>query len=59
VYVAYDVSLDGTAEANTTTLATDDESAVKEARQYLADHETIEVWNGSRSVARLTRDVGG
>jgi hypothetical protein len=34
VYVAYDVSLDGTAEANTTTLATDDESAVKEARQY-------------------------
>jgi hypothetical protein len=56
VYVAYHVNLDGTAEANYHLVATDDESAVREARQYLAEHESIEVWNGSRSVARLTRE---
>jgi hypothetical protein len=58
VYIAYHVNLDGTTEANYHLQATDDESAIKEARQYLASHESIEIWNGSRSVARLKRDVG-
>jgi hypothetical protein len=54
VYLAYHVNLDGTAEANYHLQVTDNESAIKEARQYLANHENIEVWNRSRSVARLT-----
>jgi len=53
--MAYHVNLHGEATANYHLVATDDESAVKEARQYLSNHESIEVWNGSRSVARLTR----
>jgi hypothetical protein len=56
VYIAYHVDLSGATKANYNLAATDDVSAREEARKYLAHHETIEVWNGSRCVAHLTRE---
>jgi hypothetical protein len=48
------VDLSGVARPNYRLVASD--SAVQEARRYLEKHKTIEVWNGSRRVARLTRE---
>jgi hypothetical protein len=37
----------------------DDEDAIQEARQYLANHGSVEARNGSRRIARLTcEDMG-
>jgi hypothetical protein len=56
VYIAYHVDLSGVALANYRLVASDDETAVQEARRYLENHESVEVWNGSRRVARLTQE---
>ena len=58
VYIAYHVDPSGVATANYKLAATDDDAAYKEAQQYLANHESIEVWNGSRLVVRLMRGKG-
>jgi len=55
VYIAYHVDPSGATKANYKLAATDDQTAVQEAHRYLATHETVEVWRGSRHVARLTR----
>jgi hypothetical protein len=56
VYIAYHIDHSGVAQAKYHLVASEDGSAVQEARKYLANHESIEVWNGSRRVAHLTRD---
>ena len=56
VYIAYHVDLWEGATAHYKLAATEDEPAVEEARRYLARHQSIEVWNGSRRVARLVRE---
>ena len=56
VYIAYYIDPSGVTKAHYNLTASNDESAVKEAQQYLDRHQSIEVWNGSRRVARLTRD---
>ena len=55
-YFAYHVDLYGTARASYGLQATNDSSAVSEARYFLKFHPTLEVWQGARWVARLLRD---
>jgi hypothetical protein len=55
-YRAYHVDLTGVALASYDLLASDDEAAKLEARQYLSLHSSIEVWEGPRWVARLVAD---
>ena len=54
-YVAIHVDLQGVAKEAYDLKATDDEQAREEARKYLNEQQTIEVWHGPRRVVRLVR----
>jgi hypothetical protein len=55
-YFAYHVDLYGTARASYELQATNDATAIEEARYFLKFHPTLEVWQGARWVARLLHD---
>jgi hypothetical protein len=55
-YVAHYVNIFGASQAAYELQAKDDEAAKAEGREYLRRHPSIEVWDGSRWVARFTRD---
>jgi hypothetical protein len=52
-YFAYHVDLQGIARASYELQGTEDSSAVAEARYFLKFHQSLEVWQGARWVARL------
>ncbi len=55
-FVAFAVDINGTALARYDLTATEKELAEQEARQYLEQHQVIEVWSDDhRRVARLVR----
>jgi hypothetical protein len=53
-YFAYHVDVRGIARASYELQATNDSNAVAEARYFLKFHPSLEVWQGARSVARLS-----
>ena len=52
-YVAYHVDLQGVALASYELKATEDATAVSEARHLLKLHPSLEIWYGARFVARM------
>lgn len=54
-YVAYAVDLSGVVLAIYELECAGDDEARHRAEKFLAAHPTIEVWDGVRRVARLTR----
>jgi hypothetical protein len=55
-FTAFAVDINGTALARYDLAATEKESAEREARQYLEQHQVIEVWSHDhRRVARIAR----
>ena len=54
-YVAYAVDLWGVVHATYELECVDDNDAKHRAEIFLEAHAAIEVWNGMRRVARLTR----
>ena len=55
-FAAFAVDINGTALARYDLTATEKEAAEQEARQYLEQHQVIEVWSDDhRRVARLVR----
>ncbi|MBR1235567.1 hypothetical protein JQ629_29415 [Bradyrhizobium sp. AUGA SZCCT0222] len=55
-FIAYGVDLSGVALASYDLAATDSQTAEREARQYLEEHPTIEIWSyDHRRIARLVR----
>lgn len=55
-YFACYVDIYGTARASYQLNVSDDAIAIREARNYLKLHPSIEVWQGARWVARLLRE---
>ena len=55
-YTVFCVDLLGLAVASYDLHAGDDDAAKAEARQFLASHPSVEVWDGPRWVARLVRE---
>ena len=55
-FIAYALDLSGVALARYDLAATDSQTSEREARRYLEDHPTIEIWSHDhRRVARLVR----
>lgn len=54
-YFAYYVDFAGAARARYELKAIDDCRAVAEGRQFMKLHPSVEIWQGSRIVARLLR----
>ena len=54
-YVAYAVDLAGVAHATYEIECPNDDSAKQRAHKFLEAHPVVEVWQGVRRVARLTR----
>jgi len=56
LFTAFAVDINGTVLARYDLAATEEELAEQEARQYLEQHQVIEVWsNDHRRVARIVR----
>jgi len=55
-YVAYAVDTFGVSLATYEFLCASDADAEHRARKLLEAHPTIEIWQGTRRVVRLTRD---
>lgn len=53
-FIAFAVDIYGVAKARYDLAATTVEEASKEAREFLASHESLEVWQGARLVGRVT-----
>ncbi|WP_024516210.1 hypothetical protein [Bradyrhizobium sp. Tv2a-2] len=56
-YIAYAVDVSGIANATYELQCANDEDAEDRVRELLEAHQTIELWEGVRRVARLTRDM--
>jgi hypothetical protein len=55
-FAAFAVDINGTMLARYDLTATEEESGEREARQYLEQHQVIEVWSADhRRVARIVR----
>jgi hypothetical protein len=54
-YVTFHVDIFGVAHASYELIAADDEAAKSEARNLLPRHPSLEIWQGSRFIYRLTR----
>jgi hypothetical protein len=55
-YIAYAVDVFGIANATYELQCIDDEDAENRVRKLLDAHQTIELWEGVRRIARVTRD---
>ena len=54
-YLIHHVDLSGVAKATYEQECPDDETAIEAAKEFLADHPSLEVWRGPRRIARLIR----
>jgi hypothetical protein len=55
-YFAYHVDAHGVARASYELHGIEDATAVSHARYFLRFHSSLEIWQGARSVARLSRE---
>ncbi len=58
-YVAHAVDLSGVAQATYEIESDNDEEAKRSAQRFLEAHEAVELWKGTRRIARLTRVAEG